>query len=547
MIIKKGKTLIVIFLVIIAGGLVNVFAEENAAVGSNIEGRVPPKTDVGEVSPKEEPPAEAALQRKATEAAAVEEKAAGEKPAEEKLIGEKIKPDSITIDFKDADIKTVLRVLAEKSGINIVSGKDVEGFVTIRLSNVNWEVALDIICKNYGFAYERDENIIRVTTLENLKQEELTTEVFTLNYAKAKEIAEAIKEMLTDRGKDKIKFDERTNVLIVTDIPTNLYKIRQVIAKLDAKTPQVLIEAKIIETTLDDDEKLGIDWSVKFSVAGAKRPWVFPFETVGSKLAGIKMGDLWPVGKGAQTAAGGTTTTVPSDDFHDTSLSSMPLAVTSNFTMGTLDFSQFSAILEYLDSRTNTEVISNPRIATLNNKPALIHVGEELNFPNFERNPDTGTMEMTGFYTKDVGIILNVTPSINDRGDIVVDVKPEVSAFLAFETLDESRQIKAPKFSIRKAQTQTMVQDGETIMIGGLISENKQQYEKKIPFLGDLPAIGKLWFTKTEQAKGKTELIIFMTVRLIQDNKKDASLASAAFVPIAGENENTKEKEKGKK
>lgn len=158
---------------------------------------------------------------------------------EEKAVSRKIAPGNITIDFKDADIRTVLRVLAEKSGVNIVAGKDVEGLVTIRLTNVQWERALDIICKNYGYAFEREANIIRVTTVEGLKQEELATEVFTLNYAKAAEVAKAIKEMLTERGKDKVKYDERTNVLIVTDIPTNIYKIRQVIEKLDKKTPQV--------------------------------------------------------------------------------------------------------------------------------------------------------------------------------------------------------------------------------------------------------------------------------------------------------------------
>lgn len=473
-----------------------------------------------------------------TEAQLTEGQGAEEKAREEKIVSKEIKPGNITIDFKDADVKTVLRVLSEKSGVNIVAGRDVEGYITIRLSNVYWEMALDIICKNYGYAYEKDENIIRVTTLENLKQEELTTEVFALNYAKANEVAEAIKEMLTERGKDKIKYDERTNVLIVTDIPTNLYKIRQVIQKLDAKTPQVLIEAKIIETTLDDDENLGINWSVKFGATGTARPWAFPFETAGSRALGkFELGDFLPVGKGAATGGVDNQGVVPSDDFHSTTLSSVPLAATSQFTMGTLNFSEFGAILEYLKSRRDTEIISNPRVSTLNNKPASILVGTIIAIPIFERNPDTGTIEITGYSEKELGIKLSVTPHINDVGDIVVDLKPEVSDLLGYDTLDAARGITAPRYSVRQAVTQVMVQDGQTIMIGGLIKENNVEYEKKVPFLGDIPAIGKWWFTKTEEAIDKTELIIFMTVRIITEPGSAKLASSTAFVPISNEKE----------
>ncbi len=476
-------------------------------------------------------------------AAGEEGDAAQPQDEKEKLVSREIAPGNITIDFKDADIKTVLRVLAEKSGINIVAGQDVEGYITIRLTNVNWETALGIICKNYGYAYERDENIIRVTTLENLQQEELTTEVFPLNYAKATEVAEAIKEMLTDRAKDKIKFDERTNVLIVTDIPTNLYKVRQVIAKLDAKTPQVLIESKIIETTLEDDENMGIDWTAKLTAAGAARPITFPFDTVGSRVFGTVADDAlntyFPMGKGAPSSTAATTTTIPSTDFPaatSTGLSSMPLALVSDFTMGTLDFSEFSMVLEYLKSRRNTEIVSNPRIATLNNKPAAILVGIIIAIPVFERNPDTGTIEITGYSEKELGVKLSVTPHINDVGDIVVDVIPEVSDLLGYDTLDDSRGITAPRYSVRQAATQVMVQNGDTLMIGGLIKDNVVQYEKKIPFLGDIPGIGKWLFSKTEEADDKTELIIFMTVRILKENLKGTEhLASTAFVPMAGE------------
>ena len=120
-----------------------------------------------------------------------------------------------------------------------------------------------------------------------------------------------------------------------------------------------------------------------------------------------------------------------------------------------------------------------------------------------------------------------------DVGDIVVDLKPEVSDLLGYDVLDAARGITAPRYSVRQAKTQVMVRDGQTIMIGGLIKENVIEYEKKVPFLGDIPCIGKLWFTKTEEAKDKTELIIFLTVRIIQDPGDVKLMPSTAFVPIS--------------
>jgi len=143
---------------------------------------------------------------------------------------------------------------------------------------------LNVILRTYGYTYEREENIIRVTTTENLEREELATEVFSLNYADATNVPAAIEEMLSDRG--SVKFDQRANLVIVTDIPTNIYKIKQVIEKLDMRTKQVNIEAKIIETTLDKDDKLGVNWTMQATATGAARPTTAPFHrgTTGGNL-----------------------------------------------------------------------------------------------------------------------------------------------------------------------------------------------------------------------------------------------------------------------
>lgn len=427
-------------------------------------------------------------------------------------------PGNVTIDFKDADIGNVLRVLARKSGVNIVAGKDVQGLVSIRLNNVPWEKALNVVLKTYGFVYEQDGNIIRVTTSQGLKQEELATEVFGLNYARASDANGSIKDILTDRG--KARADDRTNVLVVTDVPTNLYQIRKVIERLDSKTPQVLIESRVIETTLGDADRLGIDWSTKVRVAGASRPWTFPFtnmSTVGNKLAGYL-----PDGRGSQqttgiapggTSSGGTTTI---QDFPSTTppqAGPFPVVDKNQFTFGTLDFSQFQAVMEFIKSRSDAKILSNPRITTLSNQQARILVGEILAIPKFERNSTTGVMEITGYTEKEVGIRLEVKPQVNSADEIVVHLKPEITSLLGYDEI--TKDIRAPRFSSRSAETEVRVKNGYTIAIGGLVRENKIDSIRKVPILGDLPILGA-GFRFNDKRVDKTDLIFFITVRIVE-------------------------------
>ncbi len=414
----------------------------------------------------------------------------------------KTKAGNITVDFKAADIHDVLKIISYKSGVNIVAGKDVIGAVTIRLADVPWERALNVILKNSGFVYERDEDIIRVTTVENLGKEELSTQIFILNYAKAEEVSETIKEILSDRG--KVKFDERTNQLVVTDVPSNLYKISKVVEKLDKRTTQIMIEAKLIETTLDKDENLGIDWTLQASATGSARPLMFPFAF--DKTYGKTGKEYFPKVK-------------QSGDFAESVEQGFPYAPYGDvdFKFGTLSFENLQFALEILKSRANTKTLSNPRVVTLNNEKAEIHVGEERYIPLYERNTSTGQMEITKYEKKDIGITLTVTPHVNAQGDIIVDLKPEVSSFLGY---DDYGNVKAPIFSTREASTQVMVKDGETIVIGGLIKDVTYDRVSKVPILGDLPLL-KYVFSKTTKTVDTTDLIIFVTVRLLESERLD--------------------------
>ncbi len=461
-------------------------------------------------------------------------------PAEEEKKPEEtpapVEPGNVTVNFKGADIRTVLAYISEVSAVDIVPAPDVKGVVDLKLTNKPWKVALDIILRNYGFAYEREGDIIRVVTVSQLKQEELTSQAFNLNYGRSKDIVDSIKNIVSEKG--KVTYNDRTNTVIVTDIPTNLYKISQIIAKLDKKTQQVLIEARVIETVLDDSEKLGIDWNVKIRVSGAKRPITFPFAEFIEANRWLPQ-VLTASPQTSNTAAGGATTTTIAGQFPNdaTGIQAFPFATATNFSFGTLDFSQFTAVLEMLKSRSNTDIVSNPRIATLNNHEAVINVGQTLNLPKYERNSSTGKMEITGYDPKDLGIILKVTPHINDVDEIVVDLEPQITDLLRYDTLDAASGVVAPVFSTRIAKTQVMINNTQTIFIGGLIKENDVNTKRKLPFigdiLGDVPYLGLL-FSKKETTKQKTELIFFITVNLMAGDTeiKDSPRADKAASPV---------------
>lgn len=456
-------------------------------------------------------------------------------------------PGNVTVNFKGADIRTVLSYISEVAGVDIVAAPDVKGMIDLKLTDKPWKVALDVIVRNYGFAYEREGDIIRVVTLDKLKQEEVITQAMTLNYGKAKDLVASIKKIVSARG--KVKYDDRTNMLIVTDIPTNVYRVAQILEKLDKETQQVLIEARILETVLGDDEKIGIDWNVKFEISGAKRPTTFPFDYFKSDSKLLeKYTPLVQTGQTVTTsdAGGQTTTQTPAAYPATPSLTNyakgFPFVDYSQdifkdtFSFGTLDFSQFSAVLELLKERAQTNVVSNPRIATLNNSEANILVGQTLNMPKYERNATTGKIEITGYEAKDLGIKLKVVPHINDKDEIVVDIVPEISDLLKYDTIDAANGIVAPVYSSRQASTKVMIKDGDTIFIGGLIKEKIVDAKNKLPFLGDLmgdiPGVGLL-FTKKDKVKQKVELIFFVTVKIMKKDKKlsDVPLPEKAYMP----------------
>jgi len=228
------------------------------------------------------------------------------------------------------------------------------------------------------------------------------------------------------------------------------------------------------------------------------------------------------------TSGGGTATTTTTDFPRSFGF---PFVQPDAFTFGTLAFDQFAQILEILKSRRDTKILSSPRITTLNNQTAKILVGEVLGIPIFERNENTGNIEITGYTEKDLGVKLTVTPHVNDEGYIVVDLKPEISSLLGFDEL--TPEVRAPRFATREAQTQVLVKNGDTIAIGGLVSENKTDTVRKVPLLGDIPGLGYL-FKQKIKVNTKTDLLFFVTVRVLGEEEARSAASQSLQQVEAG-------------
>ena len=392
----------------------------------------------------------------------------------------------ISINIKDADIRNVLRLIATSANVNIIAGPEVQASVSVRIKDVPWETALDSILKTYGFAYVRQKNIIRVTTVEKLKEEDLVTKTYFLNFATAatkkektadgeeKEIPgleESIKAILSERG--KIRTDERTNALIVTDVPSYLTEVEKIIKQLDTETVQVRIEALMVDAKVDSVAQLGIDWEYRDDRRYNDQ-----------SLKGHFDHDLTEVTKGGI------------------------------FSLGTVADDDYKILLNILKTTsTDYNVLSNPKVTTLNNQMAKIDVTTTWPLPKYVLNETTGNYEITGWGddTK-FGITLEVTPTVNPAGYITMKIIPEVTEEAG--TIGEGLNLR-PKVDTQKIDTNIMIKDGQTVVIGGLLKDKVDKAGKKIPILGDIPLVGFL-FRSTTDTMAKRDLLIFITGHIIK-------------------------------
>jgi len=460
-----------------------------------------------------EPPARSAVKKPPARKAPAKKKVVASSRRRVLPLLERMTKKKVSLDFNQADVRDVIRLLSAKCGINMIYGEDVSGPVTIHLENVPFDDAFKTIMALKGFVGQQaGNNILRILKPQTLTEERAKAATFTkivaLNYADAAEVKSNLDSVRNAEGrKGAIQIDARTNSLIVTDTPQGLESISSLIRQLDEPPKQVLIEAKIIEIKMTDALSLGINWS---AAAGTQK----------QNAAGDYTGDNLLVGQ-TQVAGGGSTAFGAKSIDASGNVSILPETVkAANFGTGVSlptdtsvglalaylkDDLYITAQLNALIKNEKARLLSNPKITTLNNKEASIEVAEQVPYTKVTTDQGVTTAE-TVFV--DVGIKLHVTPVINADNKITLEIEPEVSNLISNDAAT------GPQIGTRKAKTTVLIRNGETLVIGGLIKEDKINSESKVPFFGDLPILGYLFKNRQDSTK-RTELLVFITPTIL--------------------------------
>lgn len=490
--------------------------------------------------------------------------------------------ENVTLDFKDADINNVLKIISYKSGVNIVATPDVIGNVSIKLTDVPWEQALDVILKTYGFGYQKQGNVILVTKLENMAkiqaEESLKTEIVLLKFLDAQDAMKILIPLLSPRGKISVlyargqkgwKFGsfqigreevsaralakeeeergasetiaiERTaaggivptkaefqpaaksRTLVITDTPSTLDRIRNVILpQVDKKPKQVVIETKIIEANADKLRDIGFDWGTGES--GAETSAVTTHKLTGPRgVTNTAMGGHVLGSEVIPAIFGPKAATIAGTEPYNTGLELIFKKLTGT---------QFEAILHALEEEVGVNTLSSPKILTLDNQEAAIMVGFHtpiLSSLITAATTSTGpTQTQTLDYYQEIGIRLNVVPQINEDGYINMIIHPSVTSTSSNITATSvagtapnaiTSTINYPIIDVRETQTQLLMKDGETVVIGGLLKDVKRKGVTGVPFLRKIPYFGKFFSRETVDTE-KVDLLIFISAHIVKDDE----------------------------
>jgi type IV pilus secretin PilQ/predicted competence protein len=411
----------------------------------------------------------------------------------------------ISLDLQDADLVNVMRLFAEVANLNIILAPDVKGKVTVRMVNIPWDQAMDIILKMNGLGYLLEDNVLRIASVSALtkeaeeetrskeakkKAEDLITRIVPINYSTASVIEGTIKKSLSPRGETVT--DTRTNTLIVKDIARNVDEIVSLIKLLDKPIPQIMIEARIVQANTNFSRQIGVQWGGNFSADAAH---------------GNPTGLVFP----NSITATGSSVMGPTPSGNGNFLVNMPAAVGqgSGGAIG-LSFGSISKalnldlVLSALESTGEGKVISSPRVSALDNKEAKIEQGVSIPF-------STTSASGTQIQFIDAKLSLVVTPHATPDNKIFLKIQATKNA------PDTSLLGATGQPSIQKAEatTEILLSNGETAVIGGIMITEKNVSYTKVPFFGDLPLIGWLFKNKTNNDT-KQELLIFVTPRIVK-------------------------------
>jgi len=407
---------------------------------------------------------------------------------------------TISIEFRKTAIEDVLRIVADQADVDIVKSPKVEGDVTVTLTDVPLEEALNNILSVHGFTYVISENMIRViTSAEQVEKPELLfTETFEIVYADVTEVVKALDKFKSPKG--SVSFIQGTSHIIVTDTETKVRDIKAFIEKVDVMTKQVLVEARIYDITSTDNYDLGIEWQ-----AGRDTAWGGASTALG----------------GANPAAADPTSGAVNPFATGTFLSTTRK---SDATTGTLRFGWLNSHID-LDARLSAQkedidakLLANPRILVLDNEEATINIVTEI--PYQKLNQGGGTQQSFGTTEfKEVGVKLMVTPHIAARDQMIrLKLTPTFSVQTATVDVGDSASTTYPQPVVdkREAETTLLIKNGVTVVLGGLRKKNVAKQINKVPFLGDIPIAGNLFKFKAEETI-LSEIVVFITPWIVEE------------------------------
>lgn len=418
--------------------------------------------------------------------------------------------DRLSLNFQDIEVRAVLQLLADFTGLNLVASDTVAGNITLRLKNVPWDQALDIILKAKGLSKRQMGNVVLVApTQEMVQQEEaellanqkieelapLRSEFIQVNYARANELTALLKSednrLLTERG--NVTFDERTNTLLVQDTGANLEDIRRIVERLDIPVRQVMIESRVVIANNDFTRDLGVRFGAsKYTRSGQ------------DFSSGALEGNIAASTGDNQTGYTGyiVDKTVPL-------LVNLPVVAPSggvNFLIGKIGSYLLQLELTAMQREGRGEIVSSPRVITADNQEATIKVGQEIPYQESSQNSTTNTVAF-----KEAVLELKVKPQITPDDRIMMSLKVKK------DNADFTREILGvPPIDTRSVETNVLVNNGETVVLGGVYERSKEFTKEQVPWLGDLPVIGNLFKTTTKK-DNNTELLIFVTPKILKE------------------------------
>jgi len=421
----------------------------------------------------------------------------------------------ISLDFKDADLANVFRIIAEVSNLNIITTDDVKGKVSVRLINVPWDQALDIVLKSKGLGVSQDGNVLRIAPLTSLRAEdkarldskkeveklqaslEGVIETIPVNYSKASDLQGKIKDLLSEGGKTQI--DDRTNTIIVRDIRKNVEEIKALVATLDTATPQVLIEARIVEVDTSFTRELGVQWGASWHNRGSTQIGITGIQdTDGAFIPGQSLTNTTPFSP---------VTTPP--NFAVNLPAAVGLGSGGGITFGILrDNLRLDLSLSALEASGKGKVVSSPKVVTIDNKEALIEQGTQIPY---------STVSASGTNTQfvDATLSLKVTPHITPEGSVIMKLEAKN------DSQGEVGATGQPAINKKKATTEVLVRDGETAVIGGILQVTRKESQAAVPWLSKIPVLG-YFFKKDTNTSTNRELLIFITPKILKPESAQA-------------------------